>query len=434
MTAAVPILWYKMNEADASIGTDSSVSGLDMTNNGVVSYNDPVYGPVGDFSGGVVVLPAASVPSSLNFGNSRSFSYWINTTASGVAIHGIGNNNVAGGRYFTNIDATTGVLWNALFNISGLYGTTPVNTGEWFHVVNRFNDTGNVLDIYINGVLEISESKALSTRDTDFEIGGTTEYGASLDYGGYIADFRVYGETISETDITALHVTGLNDIVPATVTYLMTIVPRVLNMNISFDEITDASGYRLTYQEGTNDEVVYASNFTDRDQTILSLIPLTEYIVRLYTVENGFYTLVEEQTSTTLSNDSANYEVADFLDGTTYDLSNLENTSSTFLSPVIDSLLTTGDDVSLTLSTGQTVVAEFVNIGDTVSVETNNVILAPFDTSNDPGQEVNLTLTDATNVIVSFNESTEAVTVDGTEYNIGDRFVLDGKKATLVEY
>ena len=78
-TMASPILWYKLSEDTANIGTDSSGSSLNMTNVNVVSINDTStesYGAVADFSGGTLTLPSASVPSALQ-GTSRSWSFWV---------------------------------------------------------------------------------------------------------------------------------------------------------------------------------------------------------------------------------------------------------------------------------------------------------------------------------------------------------------------
>jgi len=51
MSTPTPILWYKLSEDTANLGTDSSVNSTDMNNSGgVVSVNDATYGPVADFS------------------------------------------------------------------------------------------------------------------------------------------------------------------------------------------------------------------------------------------------------------------------------------------------------------------------------------------------------------------------------------------------
>lgn len=94
------ILWYKLNESDVLLGTDSSDSNIDATS-GAGSYVDPTYGKVAYFDRGGcgLTIPAASVPAALYGGNSRTYSFWINTTlASSGSLVAIGNTNTAGRR------------------------------------------------------------------------------------------------------------------------------------------------------------------------------------------------------------------------------------------------------------------------------------------------------------------------------------------------
>ena len=44
-----------------------------------------------------------------------------------------------------------------------------------------------------------------------------------------------------------------------------------------------------------------------------------------------------------------------------------------------------------------------------------------------------LTLSDSSVVAVAYDEVTEAITVGSTTYAAGDSFVLDGKRATIVD-
>lgn len=113
-----------------------------------------------------------------------------------------------------------------------------------------------------------------------------------------------------------------------------------------------------------------------------------------------------------------------------FDLTTLSENSFALISDILNDLFTSGDKIDIPVA-GKTIATKFVRLGETTQVEKGLSIALPFSTADGAGQSASLTLSDASTVAVTFDESTEAVTVGGTAYTPGDSFVLDGKKVTI---
>ena len=111
----------------------------------------------------------------------------------------------------------------------------------------------------------------------------------------------------------------------------------------------------------------------------------------------------------------------------------LSSASVGFMSDIMNDIFTTGDAIDISVPGGRTKTSKFVNRGGIVAVEDSEALVAPFSKDGGPGQSVSLTLSDSSIVAVLYDETTEAITVGSTSYASGDSFVLDGKKATIVD-
>lgn len=217
----------------------------------------------------------------------------------------------------------------------------------------------------------------------------------------------------------------------------LTVVPRALSAITTVSPVGGATAYRITTQKtGSTRERTAKNGFTDLNQTIYNLVPETEYTLRLYSTSGGGYSLVHAATVTTLENSASNYNANDFLgaDGR-FDLSSLDTTSVGFIADVMNDIFTTGDSIDISVPGGRSgaTKSKFVNRGANVSIEDSEALVAPFSKDAGAGQSVSLTLSDSSIVSVAFDETTEAVTVGATSYTSGDSFVLDGKKATIID-
>ena len=98
----------------------------------------------------------------------------------------------------------------------------------------------------------------------------------------------------------------------------------------------------------------------------------------------------------------------------------------------MNELFATGDVIDIVLPGGRgTKASKFVNRGDNLSIADS--VVAPFSKDAGSGQSVSLTLSDSSVVDLSFDETTEAITVGTTSYSFGESFVLDGKRAHFVD-
>jgi hypothetical protein len=87
--------------------------------------------------------------------SARTCSAWINTTGTIAPIIYWGNSTVVGGLW----DLRVSSLGMLRLNVNGgsIYGTTPVNTGQWIHVavvLPEGSDSVDQIALYVNGVRE----------------------------------------------------------------------------------------------------------------------------------------------------------------------------------------------------------------------------------------------------------------------------------------
>ena len=75
----------------------------------------------------------------------------------------------------------------------------------------------------------------------------------------------------------------------------------------------------------------------------------------------------------------------------------------------------------------------FVSDEGTISSDTTNILTPFIPGGTDTEKQINLTLSDSTTENITFDETTSTMNVDGTDYNIGDSFIIDGKIAKISE-
>lgn len=410
---------YKLDETDVSI--DSSVNSNNLSNFGVTSVVDATYGNVALFSGAQYFRIFSSMPAALVGSSPRTISVWLNRDNNNL--HIIFDNGTVGSRnllYFQTNDAL-------YFLTSSVSKPTQIATfNTWIHIAMTFDGTTEKL--YQDGV-EIHTGPSSLNTSSSFYVGGFSN-GTAFRFEGKMSDLRIYDYALDSSEMSTLFSNGPN---PAP--NLLSVDPRVSNiLSTVVSSVPEATGYRLTYQQtGSSNEIVGTENFIGLTQTIINLIPETEYTIRLYFTEDGsVYTLIGTSTATTLVNSGSNYDKSDYLSSGRFDISTLDNTSVGLISDVMNDVFATGDIIDFNVS-GKTKKSTFVNRGSSVNITDIDAVIAPFSADGTSGQTVSLTLSDTSTVSVLYNETTEAVTVDGTSHNTGDSFVLDGKKVTIVD-
>jgi len=212
--------------------------------------------------------------------------------------------------------------------------------------------------------------------------------------------------------------------------------PRVTRIRATIAEIDGAVSYRVVVgEEGsgsttvTHDEIT--GIVTDRTVEIKNLQAETTYAVTLYVSYGSGYEVVQTDSSQTLANVASNYSVADYGAAGTYDLSTLDQAELDGVSQVMNDLFTTGEKVGVRVAGKKTATLSFVKRGEVTT--TDDSVLAPFSSSSGSGQMFTLQLSDASTKTVSYDETSYSITIGDQEYMAGDRFVLDGRKCTILE-
>lgn len=422
------ILRYKLNEPTASLATDSSGNSNTPTNNGAVSFADPTYGNVAYFDG-TSYLELATPPSQMTGNSSRTYSCWFNSTSKSL-LELFGQERSSAGEFRAQLWTPERVR---IYNNGNLFYTglsSPMSIRTWHHLGITYD--GTTVYLYINGSQMNSASASFATGTGPLHVGNTTRYSPNFGINGYMPDFRVYDDALSATEMNTLYTDGPNPVLPVPA---LTVSPRALNAKITVSPVDGATAYRLTSQKtGSTRESVAKSSFTDLNQTIPNLTPETEYTFRLYSTTGNSYALVGESTVTTLINSASNYDANDFVGASgRFDISSLDTASVGLIADVMNELFSTGDDIDIVVPGRGTKISKFVNRGGSVSIENSEALVAPFSKDAGAGQSVSLTLSDSSVVVLSYDETTEAITVGATSYTSGESFVLDGNKATIVD-
>lgn len=80
-----------------------------------------------------------------------------------------------------------------------LNGSIPISDGNWHHVAVTFD--GSVMSLYVDGVLDISAPKTLSTSGQDLRIGNCALPDNKEYWAGAIDEVRIWNTAISHCDI-----------------------------------------------------------------------------------------------------------------------------------------------------------------------------------------------------------------------------------------
>lgn len=208
---------------------------------------------------------------------------------------------------------------------------------------------------------------------------------------------------------------------------LMNTTPSVFDMNISWPSNDLASSYKINYVGTDSSEGSLITSETN--VRVGSLTPDTEYVLTLYYAEaNSFSMYGDPLTISTLENNATNYNITDYEDDTgRIDLTSLGKIERSLMEEHLNDLFDDGASMKQTVQ-GKSLDTTFVKIGSIVDATSGtNAFSLPFTTSSGAGQEVTMS-TSTGDISVSYDESTEQVTINGTSYSDGEYLIVDGKK------
>ncbi len=412
------VLHYKLNESSsASLGTDS-VGSLDATNTGVTAFSDPTYGQVAYFDGSAdLTLPAVSVPTALTGSSARTVSLWIRTLSfTDEVITSVGNQSSAGARWRVQIKSPAQVSV-AYYQVAGTQTTTAIGSG-WRHFAIVYD--GSNSKVYMDGVAEFDETRSINTFNTDLGIGIDTTGAVSTQFNGYMIDYRVYDGDLGQSDITTLFGDGPE----LGFTFQATMYSHLADL--TWSSVSGASSYTVTQSEDSGPISTILDASTDLAVTSPTLAG-SSYTYNLYSdldLVTPLATLSEiADTVTTVT-------VQSLLTRISNDLTIITETAIDDIDSVLRDVLSTGDVIEY-----QDGSATFVADSDTLALPSNgdSAVLTPFDVSAGSGQTATVTLPDASNEVLTYDESTDEVVYSATNYAIGEHFKVGSFKVTVKE-
>ena len=247
---------------------------------------------------------------------------------------------------------------------------------------------------------------------------------------GFVIDYAnkmLY--TLDDTKYHAHSYPSMADLPPDPYVPELSVTFKSVYANVNW--LASNTYYRIDITDPSLTTSTVTSGILDLEFTVSNLLPETSYTVELYTSSDDVtYNLESSATFTTLENTAANFDSSEFFDGTEmlYDFESFDSGTLAIIGEIFDELFVTGDTLRLKDSTDVTYNTSFVENGSTVTLSDNSSFYIPFESTAGSGQQVTLTLSDTTTVLVEYNELTGKIQIDGTTtYSVGNSFILDGK-------
>lgn len=413
------VLNYKLNSGD--IGTEYITGANAASNTNVTSAEDATYGSVADFNGTNSSLLISNIPTLVG-NNSRTYCFW-------VTVHDLNSN-------ITMLSMDTGSDWTWVLGMltfpyfyssargGGLVNTEQgsVTTDTWYHIASTYKSTTSSHELYVNGAFIGSATQTINTGTDSLGV-GNINYDGRNHHDGYVLDIRIYDDVLSAAEISTIYQDGPN---PSSTT----VTPWSTLVHISWGEIPGATSYRIVYDSGVLD--VSAAT----EATVYNLEPLTEYTLQFYVSSDDVtYTLEDTITTVTLSDTPSNANLGIFLNNGLYDFRVLNEVTRSRLEVHLSNAASSGDIILLNSNGLQDTELSLVPIGSTsqTSQFSGDGLMIPFNENSGTSQNITLELSDTSNVVVTYDETTDEISIGGTLYSHGDVFVLDGKKVTVIQ-
>ncbi len=207
--------YWKLDESSGN-ASDFSGNANTLTNGNTTTYVAGKYGNAANFvaasSQSLTVTDASQA--GLDAMTSQTISAWVNpaSTNSGPIMAKESTN----GNYSYSLNMNNAnIIYNnsnsgsySCGNVTSTGSLVPNNT--WTHVTVTFDGPTRTVQIYINGVLNISSTysntscTSIANTSSDFFLGGGTQNGAATYYNGKIDEARVYRRALSAVEVGQL--------------------------------------------------------------------------------------------------------------------------------------------------------------------------------------------------------------------------------------
>jgi hypothetical protein len=129
-----------------------------------------------------------------------------------VFAYGCGGGSCGGGKYFTVYISNSGLALNAYYTNQGVY--SPIQNNTWYFLVYEYNGTAQIGYVgYAGNLYSVYGNYIYNTTQTPLYIGCEgNDNGAVCNtqfWYGYISNFQLYGQSLSESQITDLYRSGM---------------------------------------------------------------------------------------------------------------------------------------------------------------------------------------------------------------------------------
>ena len=317
---------------------------------------------------------------------------------------------------------------------------TDVNTWQVFSVRASNNGDNTVtMDIFIDnvnmGTNTVPVSDFCDNTSGNIDVGKSSLYPTDPAVPIYISDTFFYDRALTDAELAEMY-TYLNTLGdPHTPSVpggeeTTTSVPGVFSVDLSWPPKAEdlTAEYRVEYS-GSDGSTGAVGALTSASVRVKSLTPNTEYVFQVYASNEAYGSSV---TTSTLEKTRENFSSAQFQDSSgDIDLSELENEELRGMGAFMNDMFESGSSVKVRVS-GRRMKTKFVKLGESVAIpETTSLqVLLPFDTEAGAGQSVTLS-TDAEDMVLSYDESSDQVTLRDSTISSGDSLVVMSKKLTV---
>jgi len=147
----------------------------------------------------------------VEYNDSKTFSFWINTTDTNNGIIGKFNGST-GWNISLNSGGTVSLqMYNSALNRLDVSSTNTINVGAWKHIAIKKTTSSSAsgVEIYIDGVSEtkiVNDDTLTSTTVTahDFEFGSSSSF-----LNGYLTEISLFDSSLSSLEVADLYNSGV---------------------------------------------------------------------------------------------------------------------------------------------------------------------------------------------------------------------------------
>lgn len=418
------VLNYGFASAD-TLSTDSTGSYHSSLVSGTAQVTDVgTYGNTAHFDG-TTCYAMGTYPPTLANNSARSVSVWVYPTETDLTDHRIMDTGTGSTVHeFRRKPNGTLQARNSFFGVASSQ-IVPLN--QWTHV--GFTYQPNTVKLFINGEKDGQNDNMWCTLSDDLPmkyVGGNND---SNFFTGNMLDFRVYDETLSETSMADIYAEG------PTVAPSISVTMYARMAHLTWDTAADGSSYTITVVRSSDNATVRTvEGITESEYTVNGLSDGETYTFILSTD-------TEEYTSpTTIALALDTTTAAATLDFVSNNLTSLGTDAEDFL-PYLDQTLETNDILYANTShrsndthIARDVALTFVSEGDTIPITESLNLLTPFSTTGSTDQSVNLLFKDgSTSANVTYDDSTDSITVEDSVHTVGDKTIIDGLQMKIAK-